>query len=168
MAEVVVAQLRMAVEPQSLNDQSIELADEEVREEKAPHVGVAAAEEGLHARVDGVAMGALQARDAFTCEQPVELPAGATIGIADQDVIELRSLPPSMAVRTASGNLVGRVVEAGRQAPQCDMGQTIRLDDLQDLPRQRSAGQDQLAAPWFADLRACDSSLHAFCFSLPG
>src|SRR5262245_49772350 len=98
-------------------------------------------------------MRALQARDAFTFQQPVELSAGATIGITDQNLVELCSCVLNGRSDCIS-NLVRRVVQAGWQAPQCHVGQTIDAEDLQDFARQRPASQDQLAALWFTDLGA--------------
>src|SRR5579872_209404 len=81
MAEIIVAQLRKAIEAESLNDQPVEMADEKVGEEERAELLLRHRREVLGAGKKFIAMRAGNALDARLFEHAVELAAGAAIAV---------------------------------------------------------------------------------------
>ncbi len=87
-------------------------------------------------------MRAGDAVDAFFLAEPVEMTAGAAIGIGDEDALE--AFPPRLDDRLpdAGGDLVGRVVPDGGKTGEVDMVEPVRLTDGENFARDRAATDD--------------------------
>ena len=124
VAEVVVAQLGMTVEPEPAPDDPVERAHEEIGQ-------VVRARLVLHAAEELVAVGARKAR------QVVERAARAAVRVGDD-----------VAVRRIDGRAdpLGPVVQLGRQRAHLDVP-AAALRDLVDVERERAAGDDDCLIP---------------------
>src|SRR5262249_41239013 len=143
---VGVAQFRVTVEAEAFDDEGVELAHEEVRQEERPHVHRLSTQEVGNARVKCVAVRARQPRNTLLLDHAVELAAGSAVRIADQDcLVTLRS---SRMERLADSawNVLRMVVEPGGQTAQLDVMKPVGLEHGKDLPRQGPARNDELTA----------------------
>ena len=122
VAEVVVAQLGVAVEPERPDDEAVERADEEVGQEEDARL--------VPAAVDLVAVGAVEAAEA------VEV--GAAVGVGDDDVV------PCGRVFDGGPDPLRPVVQLGRDGADVQVPAAPLRDPL-DLERERSAGDDGAA-----------------------
>ena len=115
VAEEHVAQLRVAVEAHRAPDEGVELPHQEIGQVEGAHLGVAARGEARVAVEEAVAV---RPRDHLDPERGAarrEQPAGAAVGIGDEDRARSGRAPPSTAASTASGMRSGqRCSLAGR------------------------------------------------------
>ena len=87
VAEIVVAQLREAVEAEPLDDQRVEMPGEEVGQIERAGLLLGQRRESLLAGEEGVAMRALDAPDAFFGEDAVERAARAAVAVEAEDLV---------------------------------------------------------------------------------
>ena len=142
VAEVDRQQLGMGVQTQPLDDESIEVAGQEIGQEEGPELLVGDGSERLRARVELVAVGARQALDPFVGQHRVEQAARPAVGVGDEDV-PVSGPGRADPVPDEPRDPAGSVVERRRQAGQVDIGQARLVDDGDQLARQRAAADDE-------------------------
>ena len=86
-AEIVVAQLREAVEAEPLDHQRVEMPGEEIGQVERARLLLGQRRERLLAGKEGVAMRALDAPHAFLGEDAVEFAAGAAVAVEAEDLV---------------------------------------------------------------------------------
>ena len=141
VAEVVVEQLRKAVEPEPPDNQAVEVADQEVRQEKAAGLLVHERIEALRASQELVAVGARQAFDPGLLEHRIERPTGAAVAVADQHPV-VAALDRCDLSRHRRRNPCGAVVQVGWQTIQLEMSPAVYAAELNQFPGDGSASDD--------------------------
>src|SRR5215469_9836757 len=81
VTEILILQLWMPIEPQRAHDQTLEMAQEEIREIEGSRLALRQLREHLARSEKLVAVGTGQALDAFLREHLVELSAGTAVTI---------------------------------------------------------------------------------------
>jgi hypothetical protein len=142
VAEVVVAELGVAVESEVPDHESIEVPDQVVGEVEGPDLGVLEFGEGRVAGEELVAVGARQAFDSEFLADGVQPATGATVGVADEDLV-VATLGRTNPFGDGIGDEVGGVVVGGWQALDVDSVQAVGPYDLEELPGEGSAGDDE-------------------------
>ena len=89
--EIAVAELGVAVEAEGLPDKGVELPDEEVGQVEGGELLPGAGEERLGSLEEGIAMGSCDHLDTETAGRGLKLPAGAAIGVGEEDAVMLRA-----------------------------------------------------------------------------
>src|SRR5579872_3339150 len=153
MAEIIVPQLRKAIEAKALDHQPIEMTDEEVGQEERAELLRGDGGEILRAGEEFIAMRAGNSLDSLLRQHAIELAAGAAIAIETEDVVVLCAILGDLAAHLV-GDALRTIVQFGRQAGHLDMAERAALQE-NDLARQRAAGDDERAASGFR--------LRAFC-----
>ncbi|MNT83262.1 hypothetical protein D3C72_2231030 [compost metagenome] len=87
-------------------------------------------------------MRAGDALDAFLLAEPVEMAAGAAIGIGDEDALEAFLPRLGDCFSHPRRDSVRRVVPDGGKAGEVDMVEPVGLTDGEDLARDRAATDD--------------------------
>src|SRR4029079_9638681 len=87
VAEVLVAQLRMAVEPETLDHESVEVARQEVGQEERRGLVLDEARELRTRGVELVAMRAREALDALLGDHGIEQSARPAVRVRDEDPV---------------------------------------------------------------------------------
>ena len=118
-AEIVVAQLREAIEAEPLDDQRVEVAGEEIGQVESAELLLGEGGEDLLAGVEGVAMRARDALDAFLGEDAVERPARAAIAVEAENLVVGGAIGADLLPHRL-GDSLGTVVETRRQADEID------------------------------------------------
>ena len=118
MAEIVVAQLGMAVEAEALDDEPVEMPDHVVGQvERAGFRFRQVASKACLAGIEGVAMRPVDPLRALFFQDPVEQPAGAAVGVGHQDPAVGSLRYSRIFSRTRSGIRCGALwSHAGTQA----------------------------------------------------
>src|SRR5690606_19622286 len=106
VAEDLVAQLGIAVEPHAAHDQPVEMPDEIIREEEGAELLVQQPVEFLLPGKEGVAVRTFDPFHPCLGTDPVYAAAGATIGIEDEDRREALLPGKAAALAQAVGNAV--------------------------------------------------------------
>ena len=138
VAEIIVAQLREAVEAEPADHERVEMADEKIGEVERARLLLGQRGESFLAGVERVAMRAFDAPHALFLEHAVELAARAAIAVEAEDLVVGRAVGADLRphrVRDAPG----MVVQLRRQAGDVDMLEPER----QNLARQGAAGDDE-------------------------
>ena len=138
VGEIIVAQLREAVEAEPRDDERVEMADEEIGEVERARLLLGERRERLLAGVKGVAMRALDTRHALFREHAVELAAGAAVAVEAEDLVVGRAIGADLGPHRI-GNALGMVVQIRWQAGDVDVSSFKR----QHFARQRAAGNDE-------------------------
>ena len=143
VAEVQGQQLRVAIQAEAANDQSVEVPGEEIGEVERARLFVGELGECRAARVDLVAMRALEPCHALSLEHAIEHPAGSTIGIRDEDAVVAISPGAADLARDRVRNAFRPVVEGRREAREIHRGQARAPRELHELGRKRPTSDDQ-------------------------
>ena len=138
MAEVIVAQLRKAVEAEASNDERVEMAGKKIGQKERARLFFHEAREGLFASVERVAMRALDAPYAFFLEHAIEFAPGSTIAVEAEDLVVGFAIGADLGPH-GLGDLLRMVVQLRRQADDIDV---IELE-RQHFARQGPASDDQ-------------------------
>src|SRR3984885_7746146 len=119
-AEIIVAQLREAVEAEPADDERVEMADEKIGEVERAGLFLAEAREGLVASIERVAMGAVDAPHALFLEHAIKLAAGPAIAVEAEDLVIRRAIGADLRPHLI-GNAPGMIVQLRRQAGDIDV-----------------------------------------------
>ena len=132
----------MAVDPEALDHQRLELSGEEVGQVEGAGLGIGEHGKAILPGKGRVAMGPRKTLDLLLLEHAIQSAARAAIGIGDEDAaIGAPRLVDRLTNRT--GDLLRAVVQGRRQAAQIEMRQAVGGDDRNDLAGQRTAGDDE-------------------------
>ena len=143
IAEIIVAQLRKAIEAQTFDDQPVEMPREEIGEEERAGLGLHHGVEFRLAGIEGIAMRTLDARHALLGEDAVERSAGAAIAIEAENLVIALAICANLAPHRLRDAL-RPIVQRGGQAGDVESAERAFAKD-KDFPRQRATGQDQHA-----------------------
>ena len=142
--EVGVTKLRVAVEAEAFDDQLLELPGQKVGEIEGARRGLRQGRETIAAGKGCIAVGAGEALDLLLLEHRVEDATCATIRIGDDDAgMGGASLMDGAAHGIRDQR--GPVVQGGRQTAKVEVGETVGLDEGDDLPGEGATGNDQCA-----------------------
>ena len=136
----------MAIEAEALDHQALEMPDQIVGEIEAGRIGVGLLEKRLDAAIEGIAVRARDALDAFLLDHAVEQAAGAAVAVQHHDPLMAPAAGPDLGahrVRDAGR----RIVQLGRQAGHVHVRPAVQRDQGEDLAGERAAG-DQQGARW--------------------
>jgi len=140
VAEVLVAQLGMAVQAEPADDQPVEVAREEVGQEERRGFLLGQSREVGATRIELVAVGAREALHALLLDHRVEHAAGATVGVGDEHTVVAGPTAPD-PVAHRRGDASWPVVQGGRQARDVDVGQV--RGEGHELAREGAAAHDE-------------------------
>jgi hypothetical protein len=144
VAEIVWQEFRVAIEAEALEHQGVELPSEKIGEIEGAGGGLGQGGKALLPGEARVAVRPGEAFDRFFLEHRIERAARAAIGIGHIDAV-MRGPGFLDGVANGAGDQSWPVVQRRRQAAEIQMGQAIRLDDGNDLARQRATSDDQRA-----------------------
>src|SRR6516162_9418760 len=100
MAEVLLHELRMAVESQRADHQPLEVPEQKVSQVERAGLGLGELCEHARGGEELVAVSARQPLDAFLLQQRIELSAGAAVTVGDEDLrVALTVRPDRLAHR---------------------------------------------------------------------
>jgi len=134
----------MAVDAERLDHEAVEMPQQEIGQVEGPGLRFRELGECGGRREELVAVRARDALDAFLGEHGIELAARSAVAVGDEDaVVVLAQLPDLLADRAR--DLLGPVVQLGRQADDVEAGPAVGLAQGGDLVGERAAGDDELA-----------------------
>ena len=128
VAEVLVAQLRMSIQPETLDDQPVEVARQEVGQEERGGLVVDELRELRARRVELVAVRAGEPFDALLGDHRIEQPACPAVGVRHEDPVVAGAASPD-AFPDGGGDPARTVMERGRQAGDVDVRQVLGQRD---------------------------------------
>jgi hypothetical protein len=131
----------MAVQPQTLDDQPVEMARQIVGEEETAGFRLRQRLEIRRSHEELVAVRSGNALHAFFPQHVVQQPSGAAIAIGDEDAAIAAAAFPDLGPHPL-GDLGRGVVPAGGQAGDGDIPQTLALDHGQHLAGESAARDD--------------------------
>jgi len=144
VAEVAREELRVAVDPETLDHQALEMAQQKVRQIERPELRLGERREHRSGREELVAMGARYALDALLLQHRVEQPAGSAVGVGDENrtIVTPRGLNQCAHRRRYA---LGAVVQVGGQASHVHVVPAVCAAQRRNFMGQRAAGDDQHA-----------------------
>ena len=114
MAEIILEEFGVTIEAEAFHDQPVEETHEVVCEEEGADLLLHHRIEALDPGIEGVAMGAVDALDAFLGEHAVELSARAAIAVEAHDSPIALAVRPDLAAH-GFRDALRPVVQDGRQ-----------------------------------------------------
>ncbi len=142
VSEIGIAQLREPVEAEGADQECLEMASEEIGDEKRRHHPVAGSLERLIADIEGEAVRPFDPFDAMGGADLVEFAARAAIGIADEDVLKAFLAGLADGAVDSGRDAVGMVMEIGVDAFEVDMVVAELPIYRQNLAADHAAGDD--------------------------
>src|SRR5579872_4476948 len=154
--EIIIAQLRKAIEAETFDHQPVEMAGQEIGEKESPGLFLHHGREIRSAREEFITMRAGDPLDPLAFEDAVEFAAGAAIAIEAENIVVLFAILGDLALHFAR-YAFGAIVQFGGKTSHVDMAERAALK-VHNLTRQRAAGDDQDApcAPWLCILAGDD------------
>src|SRR5258706_10363310 len=160
VAKVFRQQLRMAVQPQPLDDEPLEVPDEEIGQVKGARLGIAELGKGRGSGEEFVAVRTGQARDAFGGEHRVEHAAGTAIRIRNEDAFVAPARRANRRLH-CTWDPLRAVVQFRWQAFDRHVRPAVQALEGHDLPGQGSAGDDQERFGTLGHPRQCAAARRA-------
>ncbi len=135
----------MPIEPEAAPHESIEVPSQEVGEVEGARLFLAHRGEGRPTRVDLVAVRTFEPRDALLLEDAVEQSTRAAIRVGHEHVLATLGTGTPDSGTDGGGNLLGPVVQGGRQAGQVHLGKARPSREGDELMRKRTAPDHERA-----------------------
>ena len=142
ITEVGRQKRRLPIEAEPPHYQPIEMAHQEVGQVKAARFLIGQLGEALAAGVELVAVGPGNALNPGPRQRPVQQPARAAIGIADENTLEPGAFGLDFR-QHGSGDFFRPVVQFRRQALELDVAPAVQVPNAYQLAGDGAAGNDQ-------------------------
>jgi len=146
IAEVLLLELRVAVDPEPADDERVEVPREEIGEVEGRRLGVVHLLPSGIPGEEAVAVGTGKALDAMNIEHVVERAPGAAVGVRHEDALVPAGELTQLLVDGRRDQLRPRVELRG-EASNRHVPPAVEPDHGQHLARDRSAGENQHLGP---------------------